>query len=114
PRQSPLHVDRVEVRRQGDWVALDPRASLQVGPSDRELRVQLRLLSFDDPQANRYYTRLDGYDDDWVSHGASGARVPAGWPPGAHVLRARAIDADRKSTRLNSSHVKISYAVFCL
>ncbi|MDV3255842.1 MAG: response regulator [Lysobacter sp.] len=93
PRQSPLHVDRVEVRRQGDWVALDPRASLQVGPSDRELRVQLRLLSFDDPQANRYYTRLDGYDDDWVSHGASGERVLAGLPPGAHVLRARAIDA---------------------
>src|SRR5690606_41441295 len=27
------------------------------------------------------------------------------------ALRAR---ADRKSTRLNSSHVKISYAVFCL
>src|SRR5690625_7127034 len=24
------------------------------------------------------------------------------------------IDADRKSTRLNSSHVAISYAVFCL
>src|SRR5690606_40135573 len=24
------------------------------------------------------------------------------------------VDADRKSTRLNSSHVKISYAVFCL
>src|SRR5690606_40196768 len=24
------------------------------------------------------------------------------------------ISADRKSTRLNSSHVKISYAVFCL
>src|SRR5690606_42106014 len=27
--------------------------------------------------------------------------------------RAR-LEADRKSTRLNSSHVKISYAVFCL
>src|SRR5690606_40589947 len=26
----------------------------------------------------------------------------------------QAVDADRKSTRLNSSHVKISYAVFCL
>src|SRR3989442_3896191 len=24
------------------------------------------------------------------------------------------VDADRKSTRLNSSHVRISYAVFCL
>src|SRR5690606_30780031 len=29
------------------------------------------------------------------------------------TTRARA-DVDRKSTRLNSSHVKISYAVFCL
>src|SRR5436309_6431030 len=27
---------------------------------------------------------------------------------------AREADRDRKSTRLNSSHVKISYAVFCL
>src|SRR5690606_39719640 len=31
---------------------------------------------------------------------------PAGCAPGARP--------DRKSTRLNSSHVKISYAVFCL
>src|SRR5215475_5048146 len=30
--------------------------------------------------------------------------------PGGEIDRAR----DRKSTRLNSSHVKISYAVFCL
>src|SRR5690606_14262615 len=29
-------------------------------------------------------------------------------------VRGRLIAADRKSTRLNSSHVKISYAVFCL
>src|SRR2546427_9502913 len=27
---------------------------------------------------------------------------------------AREVDADRKSTRLNSSHSQISYAVFCL
>src|SRR3989442_11822569 len=35
-----------------------------------------------------------------------------------HVLFAalgeRAVAGDRKSTRLNSSHVRISYAVFCL
>src|SRR5690606_42060485 len=31
---------------------------------------------------------------------------------GAHVEAER--EQDRKSTRLNSSHVKISYAVFCL
>src|SRR3989442_5761151 len=34
---------------------------------------------------------------------------------GAALPRTVAIDyADRKSTRLNSSHVRISYAVFCL
>src|SRR5690349_22716539 len=32
----------------------------------------------------------------------------------AHVLAHRQLLADRKSTRLNSSHVEISYAVFCL
>src|SRR5207302_9253523 len=37
--------------------------------------------------------------------------------PSSRILRASAsssVLADRKSTRLNSSHVKISYAVFCL
>src|SRR5690554_7770809 len=29
-------------------------------------------------------------------------------------IRHFALDKDRKSTRLNSSHVRISYAVFCL
>src|SRR5436309_11849972 len=31
-----------------------------------------------------------------------------------HALRAPLLVGDRKSTRLNSSHVKTSYAVFCL
>src|SRR5690606_42062570 len=35
-------------------------------------------------------------------------RAPAGPRSGGHAGQ------DRKSTRLNSSHVKISYAVFCL
>src|SRR2546427_10339619 len=30
------------------------------------------------------------------------------------VVPGRELDADRKSTRLNSSHSQISYAVFCL
>src|SRR5215813_816358 len=30
------------------------------------------------------------------------------------VVEALALEKDRKSTRLNSSHVRISYAVFCL
>src|SRR3712207_9499772 len=31
-----------------------------------------------------------------------------------HTLRLSGITLDRKSTRLNSSHANISYAVFCL
>src|SRR5690606_2078886 len=31
-----------------------------------------------------------------------------------HQILEGGVDQDRKSTRLNSSHVKISYAVFCL
>src|SRR3712207_8084523 len=34
--------------------------------------------------------------------------------PGGHRRRVAAALADRKSTRLNSSHAHISYAVFCL
>src|SRR5690606_39868575 len=46
------------------------------------------------------------------------AAIPFG-PGGRDQGRAAAADStgacrDRKSTRLNSSHVKISYAVFCL
>src|SRR5690606_41643033 len=36
------------------------------------------------------------------------------WPEFGQDRSARGPAADRKSTRLNSSHVKSSYAVFCL
>src|SRR5947207_7407827 len=35
-------------------------------------------------------------------------------PRREHLLGGRGEDGDRKSTRLNSSHTVISYAVFCL
>src|SRR5688572_31170421 len=57
-----------------------------------------------------------------VGRAHAGARVPS-QPPGgwsargsrSHEKNAPSHDArDRKSTRLNSSHSQISYAVFCL
>src|SRR6266511_6014593 len=53
-------------------------------------------------------------------HDALPISIARGPARGARRRRARARrarrrgDRDRKSTRLNSSHVKISYAVFCL
>src|SRR5207253_4120292 len=40
--------------------------------------------------------------------------VDGSWPSSANNSIAAVIFPDRKSTRLNSSHVAISYAVFCL
>src|SRR6266536_89865 len=43
------------------------------------------------------------------------ARLRSGRPPsGRYSARAARVHGDRKSTRLNSSHEWISYAVFCL
>src|SRR5690349_24173690 len=41
-------------------------------------------------------------------------RQPDVLPRGGHAPPRRQLPRDRKSTRLNSSHVEISYAVFCL
>src|SRR6266496_266173 len=56
---------------------------------------------------------------DWLRPLPDGAPPASDLPPGAELLSpedARDLEPrlDRKSTRLNSSHVEISYAVFCL
>src|SRR3712207_9079499 len=45
---------------------------------------------------------------------ARGRAGDARHPAGLRSRRLRGRHADRKSTRLNSSHANISYAVFCL
>src|SRR5215217_9324321 len=46
------------------------------------------------------------------STGAACCRTP--WSHPSRAGRTRSTGRDRKSTRLNSSHANISYAVFCL
>lgn len=92
PMRPGLFWDRVDVRRDGQWQTLDAKAPV-LAPDDRELHVQLRLLAYENPAANRYFTRLEGYDAHWVAQGASGERVFAGLAPGDYTLRARASDA---------------------
>src|SRR2546430_13348672 len=54
-----------------------------------------------------------GWRDKGVLANYGGAMI-VGERDSALFLSARAIRQDRKSTRLNSSHSQISYAVFCL
>src|SRR2546429_8691767 len=68
----------------------------------------LSFFFFNDTATTEIYT-LSLHDALPISHvGAAPVRAP----PGAR--RHPADDRDRKSTRLNSSHGYISYAVFCL
>src|SRR5690606_41289397 len=46
--------------------------------------------------------------------GGNQAELQAGRGKDQGLSLCRDVEGDRKSTRLNSSHVKISYAVFCL
>src|SRR2546430_11286367 len=84
----------------------DDRAIIASNPAAHSIGAALR--AFDDP----YWPRATGaglyrpvtilsYAIDWT--------VSGGRPGWLHVM-----NADRKSTRLNSSHSQISYAVFCL
>src|SRR5262245_62516807 len=71
----------------------------------------------------RRVVELGGIDEAAVERGhdlTAGQRVDRGAHTLEHVDRdadgpeLQALEVDRKSTRLNSSHLGISYAVFCL
>src|SRR6266704_3063402 len=79
----------------------------------------LRRASFERAQIpfrDRSLTRIDSLDDQFAK-GVVRNRARRGGQEtrelGDHRLE-RKVARDRKSTRLNSSHVSISYAVFCL
>ncbi len=86
----------------------DRRRALPIGggfalvPSDRQLRVNMRLLSFIDPMANRYRTRLKGFDSDWVEHGAAGMREFSSLPPGDYVLEMQGVDPLGNASQVQS------------
>src|SRR5439155_24512156 len=93
-----------------------PSVFLLASPSSR-----LLLFFFNDTATTEIYT-LSLHDALPISlvlgAAQAGARAPLPDPPARHRRRrqhrADRARADRKSTRLNSSHVAISYAVFCL
>src|SRR5206468_12721055 len=73
-----------------------------------------RFFFFTDPAPTEIYT-LSLHDALPISRTARTRDRPGvGRPPGPRARDARGPRSDRKSTRLNSSHDQISYAVFCL
>src|SRR5690606_41758585 len=69
---------------------------------DHRRGVVLRRLAGEDPEVN----------EEWIT---DKDRFAFTWQSAPDRLTTPLVrEPDRKSTRLNSSHVKISYAVFCL
>src|SRR2546426_4937899 len=58
------------------------------------------------------FPRVPQDEEPRTGRAAAGKRIADSWQVG--VEERRRVDGDRKSTRLNSSHLVISYAVFCL
>ncbi|MCC7632669.1 hybrid sensor histidine kinase/response regulator [Stenotrophomonas rhizophila] len=89
---SQLVIDNVQVRRddaQGQQ-SLPVDAPIVLGPQDRDLIIAARLLSFANPQGNRYRYRVSGYDQNWVMQGANGERLLSRLPPGQYVIDVQA------------------------
>src|SRR5436309_10371372 len=80
-----------------DYLALKSVGNPQLSPDGKWVAYTVTEQSLKD---NRGITRI------WLAEVATGSTRQLTAGPGS--------DRDRKSTRLNSSHVKISYAVFCL
>src|SRR2546430_5623167 len=85
------------MRRHGIWMTLDPRHS--------------DLFFFNDTATTEIYT-LSLHDALPISSGWRDARAHR--QGGCAGAGGDQVEPDRKSTRLNSSHSQISYAVFCL
>src|SRR5690606_40989019 len=94
------HADPVPTRRSSDLERDPERGISDPGrPDGRPVR------------ADRGHRPSDSF---WGDIGRFRASRPLPLRPVGITVAAATLRSDRKSTRLNSSHVKISYAVFCL
>src|SRR6266513_5057300 len=78
-------------------------------PVRNHFQSAIHFFFFNDTAPTEIYT-LSLHDalPIWLSH------LEAAWEEPSLARFYRRLASDRKSTRLNSSHVSISYAVFCL
>src|SRR6266480_6875699 len=79
----------------------------------RSIRLLCLFFFLTDPPTTQIYT-LSLHDALPICHEHVHLPVSGSADLASGVLGAPGVAADRKSTRLNASHMSISYAVFCL
>src|SRR5690606_42040060 len=102
PCRDPPHLHSLPTRRSSDLSPISRHLALAVTASQQHVNeADCRIVGVDLAGFEDRTTRAAYFAQDFVGVHRCGLAVTA------HA-------GDRKSTRLNSSHVKISYAVFCL
>ena len=88
---SQLVVGALRVRRDDGegWQELPLDAPVVLGPDDRDLQINARLLSFANPLSNAYRFRVDGYDLNWVQ-AVDGERTLSRLPAGSYRIEVQA------------------------
>ncbi|KOQ70642.1 hybrid sensor histidine kinase/response regulator [Stenotrophomonas maltophilia] len=106
---SSLVIAEVRVRRDDarGWQPLPDTGTLLLGPDDRDLQIDARLLSYANPQGNRYRFRVRGYDQDWVEQGGDGQRTLSRLPTGSYVIEVQAATANGAWTPSQQLKVKV-------
>ncbi|WP_201501156.1 triple tyrosine motif-containing protein, partial [Klebsiella pneumoniae] len=89
------------------WQPLPLTGTLLLGPDDRDLQIDARLLSYASPQGNRYRFRVQGYDQDWVEQGGDGQRTLSRLPTGSYVIEVQAATARGAWTPSQQLQVKV-------
>src|SRR3712207_8592423 len=92
-------------------------ATTEIYPLSLHAALPIYRLDFYDPATWQPIARLPipGSGVDHLDFSADGSFLIVGCEFGGQIVKVdRITEVDRKSTRLNSSHANISYAVFCL
>src|SRR5207249_9966790 len=97
--RHPLPPHSLPTRRSSDLARRHPERVAVVGAALRDVRLPPRVEQLHDVGAPAERRDRKPAPDDLAERGQ---------------VRDDAVQLDRKSTRLNSSHVSTSYAVFCL
>lgn len=99
PQAATLRIDAITLQRGAQTLSLPVSAALQLHPGDRDLRVNARLLGFDDPAHRRYRFRLLEDGDPGAATAAwsqqsGGERSYPALAPGRYLLEMQGAGAD--------------------
>jgi signal transduction histidine kinase/ActR/RegA family two-component response regulator len=105
-----LVIEMVSVLRDGARIELPVSGSFRLQAADRQLQVNMSLLSFGDSFSKRYRSRLHGFDADWIEHGAISMREFSTLQAGNFVLEMQALDPAGNASGIAQLHFSVAPA----